>query len=384
MDSVASTVGNSPEPKSVNPASTEENEEVDAAGTDTDDSSKGLSKKAKEDKRPAKKKIHTELEIQDREPVEVSLRSLLQAGVHFGHQTARWAPSMAPYIHSARNGIHIVNLPHSIAAWEIARQAIVELCSRGGNVLFVGTKKQASDAIAEEARRCGANYVSHRWLGGMITNFQTIKKSIDRLGQLENTLEQEEKNAEEGIHTRFTKKERLMMSREKEKLELSLGGIRSMGRAPQMMFVIDIRREDIAVKEAARLDIPVVALVDTNCDPRTVDYPIPSNDDGTRAIRLFCEAVADAVMEGKQKLKDRRVASATADGISTNPSFTPVESADDNAAQSVGAQPGGAQTGEAGKAVDPKAKEASLNGTAEAKPEAKKTEAESAPTKKEK
>ncbi|MCL4140790.1 UNVERIFIED_CONTAM: hypothetical protein GTU68_042327 [Idotea baltica] len=228
---------------------------------------------------------------------------------------------MAPFIHSARNGIHIVNLPHTVAAWDKARAAIVELASRGGNILFVGTKKQASDAIAEEARRCGAFYVSHRWLGGMITNFQTIRKSIDRLQKIETTRGS----------TRFTKKERLMMSREREKLELSLGGIRTMVRAPQMMFVVDIKREDIAIREAARLDIPVVALVDTNCDPRTVDHPIPSNDDGTRAIRLFCAAVADAMMEGKAKLSDRRAASAgvaeaaAAGGVSTNPTFKPIE-----------------------------------------------------------
>ncbi|MCL4157624.1 UNVERIFIED_CONTAM: hypothetical protein GTU68_014070 [Idotea baltica] len=224
------------------------------------------------------------------------MRSLLQAGVHFGHQTSRWCPAMAPYIHSSRNGIHIINLPHSVKAWEQARKAIIGVVAGGGNILIVGTKKQAQEAVVEESRRCGAFFVSRRWLGGMITNFQTIRKSIERLQKVEVILEEEE----------TAMKERLMMAKEREKLEFSLGGIRTMLRAPQMLFVIDIKREDIAIKEAQRLDIPVVALIDTNCDPREVEFPIPSNDDGTRAIRLFCSAVADAVMEGKKQYKSRK------------------------------------------------------------------------------
>lgn len=215
---------------------------------------------------------------------------------------------MAPYIHSSRNGIHIINLPHTMQSWQSAREAIIKTVAAGGNVLFVGTKKQAADAVVQEARRCGAFYVSRRWLGGMITNFQTIRKSIDRLQKLEVVLEEEEQAQTDGIGTRFTKKERLMMTRELDKLEFSLGGIRTMMRAPQLMFVIDIRREDIAIREARRLDIPVIALVDTNCDPRTVNHAIPSNDDGTRAIRLFCSAVADAVMEGRKKFKGKKAA----------------------------------------------------------------------------
>lgn len=239
-------------------------------------------------------------DLTPREPVEINLRTLLQAGVHFGHQTARWNPAMSEYIYGSRNGIHIVNLPKTMESWQEARKAIVEIASRGGSVLFVGTKKQAQDPIVEEARRCGSFYVAKRWLGGMITNFQTIRKSISRLNKLEEILAEEDKNLQDGMGSKFTKKERLMMSREREKLEFSLGGIRDMYSAPQLMFIIDIKREDIAVKEAQRLDIPVIALVDTNCDPSQVTHPIPSNDDGTRAIRLFASAVCDAVLEGKK------------------------------------------------------------------------------------
>lgn len=212
---------------------------------------------------------------------------------------------MAPYIYTARNGIHIINLPRTIQCWDRARQAIIDCVAAGGNILFVGTKKQAQEAVTEEARHCGAFYVSRRWLGGMITNFPTIRKSIDRMGKITSTLQDEEQAHETGRGTRYTKKERLMMTRELEKLEYSLGGIRDMYGAPDMMFVIDIKREEIAVKEARRLDIPVVALVDTNCDPRQVNFPIPSNDDGTRAIRLFCQAVSDAIIEGKRLYAER-------------------------------------------------------------------------------
>lgn len=239
---------------------------------------------------------------------QITLHTLLEAGAHFGHQTSRWSPAMAPYIHTARNGIHIIHLPKTVQCWNVARKVIHDTVARGGNVLFVGTKKQAQDAVVEEARRCGAYFVSRRWLGGMLTNFQTIRKSIERMKKVEQTLADEEKIMAEGGTPKFTKKERLMMSREREKLEFSLGGIKDMHGAPQLLFVIDIKREEIAVKEARRLDVPVIALVDTNCDPKSVNYAIPSNDDGTRAIRLFCQAVADAVLEGKQVAVERRVA----------------------------------------------------------------------------
>lgn len=262
-------------------------------------------KKADAPQESARSRIEGE-EIPERDPIEINVRTLLQAGVHFGHQTARWSPKMAPFIHGARNGIHIVSLPQTIAGWEQAREAIVQVTSRGGSVLFVGTKKQAQDAVMKEARRCGAYYVSRRWLGGMMTNFQTIRKSIARMNKVEEILDEEERSLSEGKGSKFTKKERLMMARERDKLYYSLGGIRDMYAAPQLIFVVDIRREDIAIKEASRLDIPVVALVDTNCDPSVVTYPIPSNDDGTRAIRLFCGAVADAVLEGKKIYGERK------------------------------------------------------------------------------
>lgn len=246
------------------------------------------------------------------EPVEISLRSLLEAGVHFGHQTSRWSPSMSPYIYGSRNGIHIINLPRTVQCWQRARQSIVDVVALGGSVLFVGTKKQAQDGIAEAATRCGSYYVSQRWLGGMLTNFSTIRKSVDRMRKLEETLAEEEEALKNGTGSKFTKKERLMISRELEKLNFSLGGIREMSSLPSLLFVIDVKREEIAVKEARRLDIPVVALVDTNCDPSSVNYPIPSNDDGTRAIRLFAQAVADAILEGKKaqtpKASDQRAA----------------------------------------------------------------------------
>ena len=212
---------------------------------------------------------------------------------------------MAPYIYTSRNGIHIINLPKSVQCWKVARQEIVNIVSNGGTVLFVGTKKQAQESVNLEAKRCGAFFVSRRWLGGMMTNFQTIRKSIERMGKLETTLAEEETAQQTNQPVRFTKKERLMMTRELEKLQFSLGGIRGMYGAPQLMFVIDIKREDLAIKEARKLDIPIVALVDTNCDPTTVTYPVPSNDDGTRAIRLFCQAVADAVAEGSKIYQDR-------------------------------------------------------------------------------
>lgn len=269
--------------------------------------------------------------------VEISLRTLLEAGVHYGHQTSRWHPAMAPYIYGVRNGIHIINLPRTIQNWKSARQAILDVVSVGGTVLFVGTKKQAQEAIEQEARRCGAFFISRRWLGGMITNFQTIRKSVDRMRKIEGILASEDKQAEEkptqgtemahsetlGLgegfeaivqqevvartQLRFTKKERLMMDRERTKLNFSLEGIREMNGIPQLLFVVDLKREEIAVKEAQRLDIPVVALVDTNCDPQTVTFPIPSNDDATRAIRIFAQAVADAVIEGKQIYAERRM-----------------------------------------------------------------------------
>jgi small subunit ribosomal protein S2 len=245
--------------------------------------------------------------VEARPPVEVNLRTLLEAGAHFGHQTARWNPAMAPYIYGSRNGIHIINLPKTVQAWSRAKAAIQEMAAQGGTFLFVGTKKQAQAPVALEATRCKSFFVAERWLGGMLTNFSTVRRSVDRMKKLEETLREEEMRINSGASPKFTKKERLMFSRELEKLTASLGGIKEMTALPSMLFVIDIRREEIAVKEAQRLDIPVVALVDTNCDPAVVTYAIPSNDDGTRAITLFAEAVADAVMEGRKRYVPQKV-----------------------------------------------------------------------------
>ncbi|MDR2337845.1 MAG: 30S ribosomal protein S2 [Deltaproteobacteria bacterium] len=251
-----------------------------------------------EEKNPAE-------ELPARESVEINLQTLLQAGVHFGHQTSRWNPKMAPFIHSVRNGVHIISLPRSLVCWEIARKAVVEIAANGGNILFVGTKKQAQDIVELEAKRCGVHYVNHRWLGGMITNFKTIRKSIDQMKKLE-TILADENASYAGM--KYTKKERLMMERDKEKLESGLGGIKKMYRAPDLIFVIDIKRENLAIAEAKKLDIPIVALADTNCDPNTVEYPIPANDDGARSIAIFTAAVSDAVSEGRAIMKERGLA----------------------------------------------------------------------------
>jgi small subunit ribosomal protein S2 len=229
-------------------------------------------------------------------PVEVSIRSLLEVGAHFGHQTQKWNPKMLPHIYCAKNGIHILNLDGTLKLWDNARKFIVDTVSRGGTLLFVGTKLQARDIVQEEAARSGSFYVTTRWLGGTLSNFQTIKNSIERMRKLEELLAQSEV---EGSKVKLTKKEKLEITREVGKLEQSLGGIRNMKRPPDIIFVIDVLKETIAVQEARRLRIPVVALTDTNADPDRIEYPIPCNDDATRAIRLFAAAVGDAVIEGR-------------------------------------------------------------------------------------
>lgn len=228
--------------------------------------------------------------------VPVNIRTLIEAGAHFGHQSEKWNPKMLPYIYGERNNVHVINLDLTVKLWEKARKYVVDRVSRGGEILFVGTKQQAREIVAEEARRCGAFYVTSRWLGGTLSNFQTIKNSIDRMRKLEELLA---KSAEEGSQVILKKKERLTISRQLEKLEANLGGIRGMKRPPDLIFVIDINKENIAVAEARRLHIPVVAMVDTNTDPNRVQYPIPSNDDATRTIKLITAAMADAVAEGK-------------------------------------------------------------------------------------
>jgi small subunit ribosomal protein S2 len=230
---------------------------------------------------------------------EVSMKQLLEAGVHFGHQTSRWNPKMKPYIFGARNGIYIIDLQQTVKLFRDAYNFIRELVADGGVVMFVGTKKQAQDAIREETDRCEMLYVNNRWLGGMLTNFQTIKASIDRLKKLEEILEDPK------MIEALTKKEMLGIRRERDKLLTAMGGIKNMKRLPDAMFVIDPKKEEIAVSEANRLSIPVVAVVDTNCDPDVIDWKIPGNDDAIRAIRLFTAAIADAVLEGKSLAEER-------------------------------------------------------------------------------
>jgi len=224
---------------------------------------------------------------------DVTMKNLLEAGVHFGHQTSRWNPKMKPYIFGARNGIYIIDLQQTVKLFRDAYNFVRDLTAQGGQMLFVGTKKQAQDAIREEAERCGAFYVNTRWLGGMLTNFQTIKQSIERLKKLEEMLEDAQ------VAEALTKKELQGMRHEREKLLSSLGGIKGLRKLPDALFVIDPKKEEIAVREANRLSIPVVAVVDTNCDPDVIDWKIPGNDDAIRAIRLFTAAIADAVLEGK-------------------------------------------------------------------------------------
>src|SRR3989442_1976817 len=224
----------------------------------------------------------------------ITMRQLLEAGVHFGHQTKRWNPKMKPYIFGARNGIYIVDLQKTVRLAREAFKFVSDVCSRGGSVLFVGTKKQAQDAVVEEATRSVQFYVVNRWLGGTLTNFKTIKSGIDRLKTLE-------KMAADGTFEKLPKKEVALLENEMEKLKKNLGGIQDMTRLPGCLFVIDPKKEHIAIHEATRLGIPIVALVDTNCDPEGIDYVIPGNDDAIRSIRLFCGKIADAAIEGKAR-----------------------------------------------------------------------------------
>ncbi|MEZ5708468.1 MAG: 30S ribosomal protein S2 [Blastomonas sp.] len=220
----------------------------------------------------------------------VTMQQLIEAGAHFGHQTHRWNPRMKPYIFGARNGIHILDLSQTVPLFARALEFVAATVQAGGKVLFVGTKRQAQQPIAELARSCGQHFVNHRWLGGMLTNWKTISQSIKRLKTLEEQLS--------GDTSGFTKKEVLQLTRERDKLELSLGGIRDMGGIPDVMFVIDANKEDLAIKEANVLGIPVVAILDSNVDPSGIAFPVPANDDAARAVRLYCEAIAQAASKG--------------------------------------------------------------------------------------
>jgi small subunit ribosomal protein S2 len=227
----------------------------------------------------------------------VTMKMLLEAGVHFGHQTNKWNPKMKPYIFGARNGIYIVDLQQTVGMFEVAYEFIIDVIASGKEVLFVGTKRQAQESIRTESERCNMPHVNQRWLGGMLTNFNTIKRSIDKLNDLDKMFEDESINA-------FPKKEILGMERERNKLEKVLGGIRNMKDLPGAVFVVDPKRELIAIKEANKLNIPIVAIVDTNCDPDDIDFIIPGNDDAIRAIKLFSSKIADAVIEGKDRFEE--------------------------------------------------------------------------------
>ncbi len=225
----------------------------------------------------------------------VTMQQLLEAGSHFGHQTHRWNPRMKPYIFGSRNGIHILDLSQTVPLFARALDFVAQTAASGGKVLFVGTKRQAQQPIADAAHASGQHFVNHRWLGGMLTNWKTISNSIKKLKTLEEQLS--------GDATGFTKKETLQMTRERDKLEMSLGGIRDMGGIPDVMFVIDANKEELAIKEANVLGIPVIAILDSNVDPSGIAFPVPANDDAARAIRLYCEAIAEAATRGNVKAK---------------------------------------------------------------------------------
>jgi small subunit ribosomal protein S2 len=227
----------------------------------------------------------------------ITMKQMLEAGLHFGHQTRRWNPKMKPYIFAPRNGIYIINLDKTIRLFRKTYDYVVEEASKGGFFLFVGTKRQAQSTIKEEAVRCGMHYINHRWLGGTLTNFQTIKKGVERLKSIEAMQE-------DGSINKFPKKEILLMEKERVKLERNIGGIKNMRTMPAAIFVIDPNKEQIAVKEANKLNIPVIALADTNCNPDGISYIIPGNDDAIRAIKLITSAIADAVLDGRSKLKE--------------------------------------------------------------------------------
>src|SRR4051794_7847217 len=229
---------------------------------------------------------------------QLTMREMMEAGVHYGHQTRRWNPKMKPFIYGARNGVHIIDLQYSVKAFRRAYNFLVSAVAGGKPVLFVGTKKQAQDVIREEATRCNQFFVTNRWLGGTLTNFHTVKGSIERLHNIE-------KMSTDGTFERMTKKEVIGLTREQEKLEKALGGIKSMGDLPGAVFIVDVVKEHIAVSEARKLEIPIVAVVDTNCDPDVIDYPIPGNDDAIRSLKLFAGKIADACVLGQKVGRER-------------------------------------------------------------------------------
>jgi len=268
---------------------------------------------------------------------EISMKQLLEAGVHFGHQTSRWNPKMKPYIFGARNGIHIIDLQQTVKMVKDVCTQVRDLITAGGHILFVGTKKQAQDSVREEAERCGMSFVHHRWLGGTLTNFQTVRQSIDRLKKLE------EMANDPKIVEALTKKELLAHSRERAKLERALGGIKDIKKLPDAVFIIDPGHEAIAVREARKLGIKVIAIVDTDCDPDLVDYKIPGNDDAIRAIRLFCSLMAEAVRDGQALGDQARMEAEVAKAEAAQAEAAQAEAAQAEAAQAEAAQAEAAQ-----------------------------------------
>ncbi len=257
----------------------------------------------------------------------VTMKELLEAGVHFGHQTKRWNPKMKPYIFGSRNGIHIIDLQKTAELFDVAYQFVVKTVAENQSILFVGTKKQAKDAIIEEAERCGMFYVANRWLGGTLTNFKTIKKSIEKLRELEAMKR-------DGSFSKYPKKEALKLEKRLQKLEKNLGGIKNMDELPGAVFIVDTKKEHIAVREARRLAIPVVAIADTNCDPDEIDYPIPGNDDAIRAIRLICSRIADACIEGLKIAEEKSAEErALAEKTEVETSLSPEEKSEEGEEQ---------------------------------------------------
>lgn len=284
---------------------------------------------------------------------DFTMRQLLEAGVHFGHHTKRWNPKMSPYIFGVRNGIHIIDLQQTMPMLYAALSAIREVTAAGGRILFVGTKRQASDLIADAAGRCGQYFVNHRWLGGTLTNWKTITASIQRLRDLDETLDTEESG--------LTKKELLGLTREREKLQRALGGIKEMGGLPDILFVVDTNKEAIAIKEAKKLNIPVVGIIDSNSDPDGISYAIPGNDDAIRSVALYCDLVARAVLDG---LQQEAIASGSDIGESEE---APVEDLPENVeAQGEGESPEASEAGEPEVEAVTEAEEPAAESAAEA------------------
>lgn len=305
---------------------------------------------------------------------EISMKQLLEAGVHFGHQTSRWNPKMKPYIFGARNGIHIIDLQQTVKMVKDVCAQVRDLITAGGHILFVGTKKQAQDSVREEAERCGMSYVHHRWLGGTLTNFQTVRQSIERLKKLE------EMANDPKIVEALTKKEMLAHSRERAKLERALGGIKDIKKLPDAVFIIDPGHEAIAVREARKLGIKVIAIIDTDCDPDLVDYKIPGNDDAIRAIRLFCSLMAEAVREG-QALGDQARMEAEAARAEEAARAAEAEAENAEEGESAGGEAAGETAADEAVSEPPRAQAPAEPGAAEqaAAPAAPVTAPESAP-----